>query len=44
MVQETSLVVFLDGAEGYFVREFDPEKYEHTMIISLGAVFDIPLG
>lgn len=29
MVQETSLVVFLDGAEGYFVREFDPEKYEH---------------
>ena len=29
MVQETSLIVFLDGAEGYFVREFDPEKYEH---------------
>ena len=44
MVQETSLVVFLDGAEGYFVREFDPEKYEHTMIISLGAVFDIPVS
>ena len=29
MVQETSLKSLLDGADGYFVCEFDPDDYEH---------------
>ena len=29
MVQETSLESFLDGADGYFVVELDPDEYEH---------------